>query len=195
MAVKAGCGTIEHMVFHDEDSIEKIIEAGIPVTPTLAHRTVHAIDIRREIGTPKFVLEKMKKIQPDCFKTFQAMYKAGIKVAMGTDMGYEPGMGSNAYELEIYVALGMTPMEAIQTTTKNAAEAAHIADDLGTIEPGKLADFIAVHGDPLDDIRILQERGKIQNVMKEGDIIVDRRPGHSKEIIHGEPDSWRIIDA
>jgi imidazolonepropionase-like amidohydrolase len=195
MAIKAGADTIEHMVFHDDDSIAKIAEAEIPVTPTLAHRTDHAIEIRREIGTPKFVLEKMKTIQPDCFNTFQKMHKAGIKVAMGTDMGYEPGMGSNAYELEIYVDLGMTPMEAIMTTTKNAAEAAHIADDLGTIEPGKLADIVAVDGNPLDDIRVLQERQKIHMVMKEGHVFVDRRPGHSKEIIPAEPDTWSIIDA
>jgi imidazolonepropionase-like amidohydrolase len=110
-------------------------------------------------------------------------------------MGYEPSMGQNAYELEIYVDLGMTPMEAIQTTTKNAAEAANIADDLGTIEPGKLADIVAVDGDPLDDIRILQERKKIQIVMKEGNVFVDRRPNHSKEIINVEDKSWKIIDA
>jgi imidazolonepropionase-like amidohydrolase len=114
---------------------------------------------------------------------------------MGTDMGYEPGMGSNAYELEIYVDLGMTPMEAIMTTTRNAAEAAHIADDLGTVEAGKLADVVAVDGNPLDDIRILQEREKIHMVMKEGHVFVDRRPGHSKEIIPAEPDTWSIIDA
>ncbi|HIM24860.1 MAG TPA: amidohydrolase family protein [Rhodospirillales bacterium] len=195
MAVKAGCDTIEHMVFYDDDSLEKILEAEIPMTPTLAHRTDHAIEIRREMGTPKFVLEKMKTIQPDCYKTFQVMHKAGIKIAMGTDMGYEPSMGQNAYELEIYVDLGMTPMEAIQTTTKNAAEAANIADDLGTIEPGKLADIVAVDGDPLDDIRILQERKKIQIVMKEGNVFVDRRPNHSKEIINVEDKSWKIIDA
>ena len=58
MAIAAGCDTIEHMVFHDADSVEKIAESGIPVTPTLSHRTDHAIDIRREIGTPQFVLEK-----------------------------------------------------------------------------------------------------------------------------------------
>lgn len=194
MAVEAECDTIEHMVFHDEDSIERIVEAGIPVTPTLAHRTDHAIEIRREIGTAEFVLEKMKNIQPSCFETFQVMHKAGIKIAMGTDMGYEPGMGSNSYELEIYCDLGMSPMEAIQTTTKNAAEAIGMGDDLGTIEKGKIADIVAVKGNPLTDIRVLQERSNIQLVLKEGDVYVDRRPGHRKEVLHAEPESWKIID-
>lgn len=194
MSVEAECDTIEHMVFHDEDSIERIVEAGIPVTPTLAHRTDHAIEIRREIGTAEFVLEKMKNIQPSCFETFQVMHKAGIKIAMGTDMGYEPGMGSNSYELEIYCDLGMSPMEAIQTTTKNAAEAIGMGDDLGTIEKGKIADIVAVKGNPLTDIRVLQERSNIQLVLKEGDVYVDRRPGHRKEVLHAEPESWKIID-
>ncbi|MDH3230151.1 MAG: amidohydrolase family protein [Alphaproteobacteria bacterium] len=196
MAIKSGCDTIEHMVFHDADSIEKIVEAEIPVTPTLAHRTDHAIEIRREIGTPQFVLDKMKTIQPSCFDTFQVMHKAGIKVAMGTDMGYEPGMGTNAHELEIYVDLGMTPMEAIMTTTRNAAEALGMEEDIGTIEPGKFADILVVDGDPLADIRVLQERRNIHIVMKEGEVFVDRRPGQGgREVIHAEPDDWKKIDA
>ena len=122
------------------------------------------------------------------------MHKAGIEIAMGTDMGYEPGMGSNAYELEIYCDLGMTPMEAIQTTTRNAARAIGMGDELGTIEDGKIADIVAVDGDPLADIRVLQGRENIQLVMRDGDVYIDRRPGHRKEILHAEPDTWKIID-
>jgi imidazolonepropionase-like amidohydrolase len=195
MALKAGCDTIEHMVFHDDDSMEKIIEAGVWMTPTLAHRTDHAIEIRRAIGTPEFTLTKMKTIQPHCFNTFQRFSKAGVNIAMGTDMGFEPGMGSNAFELEIYVGLGMKPMDAILTATRNAAKALKRDKDLGTLEAGKIADIVAVDGDPLADIRVLQERKRIQLVMKEGDIYIDRRPGNAKEIIHAEPDSWRKIDS
>jgi imidazolonepropionase-like amidohydrolase len=195
MAIKSGCDTIEHMVFHDDDSLEKILEAKVWMTPTLAHRTDHAIEIRREIGTPEFTLTKMKTIQPDCFKTFQRFYKAGVNIAMGTDMGFEPGMGTNAFELEIYVGLGMTPMDAILTTTRNAAKALKLDHELGTIETGKLADIVAVDGDPLEDIRILQERKRIQLVMKEGEVYIDRRPGFSREVVHAEPDRWSKIDA
>jgi len=195
-AVKAGVDTIEHMVFHTEESLHKIKEANIPMIPTLAHRTDHAIEIRREIGTAEFVLEKMKQIQPNCFETFQKCHELGIHIAMGTDMGYEPGMGTNAYELEIYCDLGMSPMDAILTTTRNAAQAIGIDSSLGTIEAGKLADILVVEGNPLDDIKILQERENIQVVMKEGDVYIDRRPGEArKEIVHAQPDSWRKIDA
>ncbi len=195
MALKAGCDTIEHMVFHDDDSMEKILEAKMWLTPTLSHRTDHAIAIRKDMGTPEFTLRKMKTIQPHCYKTVQRFYNSGVNIAMGTDMGFEPGMGSNAFELETYVGLGMTPMDAILTATRNAARALKKDKDLGTLDAGKLADIVAVDGDPLADIRILQERKRIQLVMKEGDIYVDRRPGHSKEIVHAEPDSWRKVDA
>lgn len=195
MAIAAGADTIEHMVFHDDETIDMIREAGIPVTPTLAHRTDHAIELRREHGTAEFVLRKMKYLQPFCFETFQKMYKAGVKIAMGTDMGFEPDMGTNATELEIYVKLGMKPMDAIQTATKNAAEALKMEKDLGTIEPGKLADIIAVDGDPLRNIRCLQQKKNIQLVMKEGRVYADRRPnGTGKNVVNVKPGEWKIID-
>jgi len=194
MALRAGADTIEHMVFHDDETIELIRKAGVPVTPTLAHRTDHAIQLRREHGTADFVLRKMKYLQPFCFETFRKMYKAGVKIAMGTDMGFEPDMGSNAAELEIYVKLGMKPMDAILTATRNAAQALKQEKDLGTIEAGKLADVIAVDGDPLKNIHCLQDKKNIKIVMKEGRIYADRRPGKSKNVVNVKPGDWKIID-
>jgi len=194
MAVQAGTDTIEHMVFHTNESIELIAKAGISVTPTLSHRTDHAVDVRREQGTARFILDKMKKIQPFCYETFQKMHKAGVKIAMGTDMGYDPEMGTGAKELQLYVDLGMTPMEAIQTATRNAAHALNRGADLGTLEQGKLADIIAVEGDPSADIAVLAKKENIQMVMKEGTVFVDRRPGKSKSVVQVEPKSWKIVD-
>jgi len=194
MALKAGADTIEHMVFHDDETIDLIAEAGIPVTPTLSHRTDHAIQLRREHGTAEFVLRKMKYLQPFCFETFQKMYKAGVRIAMGTDMGFEPDMGSNAGELEIYVKLGMKPMDAILTATGNAARAIKLGGDLGTIEGGKLADIIAVDGDPLKDIACLQKKQNIKLVMKEGRIYADRRPGRNRNVVNATSGDWKIID-
>ena len=194
MALKAGADTIEHMVFHDDETIELIRKSGTPITPTLLHRTDHAIQLRREHGTADFVLRKMKYLQPFCFETFRKMHKAGVKIAMGTDMGFEPDMGSNAAELEIYVKLGMKPMDAILTTTRNAAQALKQEKDLGTIEAGKLADVIAVDGDPLKNIRCLQDKKNIKIVMKEGRIYADRRPGKSKNVVNVKPGDWKIID-
>jgi len=194
MALKAGTDTIEHMVFHDDKTIELIAEAGVPVTPTLSHRTDHAIQLRREHGTADFVLRKMKYLQPFCYETFQKMYKAGVKIAMGTDMGFEPDMGSNGGELEIYVKLGMKPMDAILTATRNAAQALKMDKEIGTIEAGKLADIIAVNGDPLKNIRCIQDKKNIQLVMKEGKVYADRRPGRNKNVVNVKPGDWKIID-
>ncbi|HET7635260.1 MAG TPA: amidohydrolase family protein [Burkholderiales bacterium] len=194
MAVKAGADTIEHMVFHSNESIDMISKANIYVTPTLSHRTDHAIYVRKQLGTPKFILDKMKTLQPFCYETFQKMYKAGIKIAMGTDMGYDPEMGEGAKELQLYVDLGMSPMHAIQTATKNTAAAIKMDADLGTIEKGKIADILAVDGNPAKDITVLQHKKNIKMVMKEGKVCVDRRPGKNKSAVGVAPQSWKIID-
>jgi imidazolonepropionase-like amidohydrolase len=122
------------------------------------------------------------------------MHKAGVKIAMGTDMGFEPHMGSNAAELEIYVKLGMKPMDAILTATRNAAEALGMGAKLGTLEAGKLADLIAVDGDPLADIGVLQHKKNIRIVMKEGRVYADRRPGYAKNVVNAKPGEWKIVD-
>jgi len=151
--------------------------------------------VRKEIGTAKFVTDKMKKLQPYCFETFQKAVKMGINIAMGTDMGLDPEMGSNATELAIYVDLGMKPMHALQTATINAAKAIKLDKDLGTLEAGKLADIVAVNGDPVANIKCLQEKKNIQLVMKEGQVYADRRPGKpTKNVVDAQPGSWKILD-
>lgn len=195
MCVKAGVDTIEHVVFTNDETIKMIADAAIPVVPTLSHRTDHAIETRRRVGTPENVLTKMKMIQPHTFESFKKMHQAGIKIAMGTDTGLDPEMGANAGELEVYVQLGMTPLEAIQTATKNAAEALRISDDLGTLEAGKLADIVVVDGDPSRDISVLRKKENIMMVMKEGHAYVDKISSDKKYVMHPEPGSWKIIDA
>ena len=194
MALEAGADTIEHMVFSDDETTDRIAKAGVWMTPTLLHRTDGAIQTRKDQGTSQFVLNKMKQIQPYCFRTFEKMHQAGVNIAMGTDMGYDPQMGTNARELEVYVDLGMKPMEAILTTTRNAARALKLDHELGTIEAGKLADIIAVAGEPLKNIRCLQEKQNIQVVMKEGRIYADRRPGKSRNVVNVKPGEWKIVD-
>lgn len=194
MCVRAKVDTIEHMVFHDKESIAMIKDSGIPVTPTLSHRTDHAIEVRARIGTPKNVLVKMKKIQPYTFETFKVMHQAGIKIAMGTDLGPEPEIGSNAKELGIYVKLGMTPMEAIQTATKTAADALWLGKELGTVETGKFADILAIDGDPSKDITVLDVKDNIKMVMKEGEPHIDKISVQHRSVVQCEPGSWKIID-
>jgi imidazolonepropionase-like amidohydrolase len=192
--VKAGVDTIEHIVFSDDDSVKAVADSGIPITPTLLHRTDYAIEIRRKVGTPKNTLVKMKQIQPVTFDSFKRFHQAGAKIAMGTDMGLDPYMGENSRELELYVELGMTPMEALLTATKNAADALHLSKEIGTIEAGKSADIIAVAGDPSRDVRVLQPRENIKLVMKEGRVYVDRTAPEPKTVLPCDYGTWSIID-
>ena len=176
------------------ETTDRIAEAGVWIRRRCSTAPTARIQTRKDQGTSQFVVDKMKQIQPDCFRTFQRMSKAGVNIAMGTDMGYDPEMGTNARELEIYVDLGMKPMDAILTSTRNAARALKLDQELGTLEPGKLADLIAVDGDPLKNIRCLQEKKNIKIVMKEGRIYADRRPGKNRNVVNVKPGEWKIID-
>ena len=86
----------------------------------------------------------------------------------------------------------MTPMEAIQTATKNAAETLKLDKITGTLDVGKYADVIAVNGDPLADVRVLRDRQNIRMVMKEGTAWIDKRKGHEKSVVQNW--NWKIVD-
>lgn len=195
MCLKAGVDTIEHMVYTDDEAIASIRDSKTYVIPTLLHRSDHAINKRREHGASEFLIKRMKEIQPHCLETFRRMLSAGVRIAMGTDTTVDPEMGENSKELEIYVSLGMKPMDAIVTATRNAAEALGMIDDIGTVEKGKLADLIAVDGDPLQNISILHDKERIRFVMKDGDTYVDRVSAEKKYVVHPNPAQWKIIDA
>ena len=194
MCLEADVDTIEHMVFVDDETIEMIKAAGKPVTPTLIHRSDHAIEVRRQIGTAPSILKKLKQVQPYCYEAFKKMHKAGVHIFMGTDTTMDPHMGENAMELELYVEHGMTPMEAIHTSTIRAAEAVGLSKTLGSLEVGKLADVVAVEGEVLADITNLQHKEKIRLVTKEGGIFGDTLSAEHKYVIHPDPGQIKFID-
>jgi imidazolonepropionase-like amidohydrolase len=112
-------------------------------------------------------------------KAIQAAKKAGVKIALGTDAAMPLVMhGGNAKEFEYMVEYGLTPMEAIVAGTRNAAENLRLLDQVGTVEVGKLADLVVVDGDPLADIRVLQNQSCIKLVIKEGTVVIDRGAAH-----------------
>jgi imidazolonepropionase-like amidohydrolase len=113
---------------------------------------------------PELVRPKAAAIGPLIQQTFANAYKAGLKVAFGTDSGVS-AHGDNALEFVFMVEAGMKPIEAIRSATQNAADLLNISDTVGTIEVGKLADLVAVKGDPLTQISLLQN---MNFVMKDG---------------------------
>ena len=109
---------------------------------------------------------KAKEVGPIIQATAGRAYKAGVKIAFGTDASVYPH-GQNARELEYMVQAGMPPMYVIQAATTHAAQLLHKADALGQIQPGRAADVVAVPGNPLEDITALQ---RVSFVMKDGTI-------------------------
>ena len=176
-AIRNGVDTIEHGIYLDDETIQMMLASHSIVVPTFA--IVNAIVTKgAEARVPEYGLIKAKAAHEEHVKSITLAYQAGVKIALGTDF-CGPDLiphGENAVELEIFVnQLGMTPMEAIVCATKVGAEALGLEKTLGTLEKGKIADILIIDGDPLENISILQKKEKILVVMKNGQIVVDKR--------------------
>ena len=163
-AVLAGVDSIEHGTFMTPEIMRLMKERGTYLVPTISAGIWVGEKAEEEDYFPAVVRPKAREIGPVILKTFARAYKAGVPIAFGTDSGVSPH-GDNAREFELMVVGGMTPMEAIQSATVQAAKLLKIDDRLGTIEQGMVADIVAVKGDPLDDIKIMRD---IRFVMKNG---------------------------
>jgi imidazolonepropionase-like amidohydrolase len=116
---------------------------------------------------PEYIVRKMQSVSAVGQSNAKKAFAAGVKVAFGTDAAVYPH-GLNAHEFAVYVRLGMTPLQAIQTATLNASDLLGWSSKIGTIEPGKYADLIAVDGDPLKDVTTLE---RVKFVMKGGEVV------------------------
>jgi imidazolonepropionase-like amidohydrolase len=163
-AVKAGVTTIEHGTFLDDEGIELMKKNGTYLVATiLAGKTV--ADSAKVPGYyHPLVVPKALETGPIIQATFAKAYKAGVKIAFGTDSGVSLH-GLNAYEFQYMTEAGMPAMEAIKSATIIPAEIIGVSKDLGTIEVGKIADIIATDGNPLQDIKVMR---KVSFVMKDG---------------------------
>lgn len=167
-AIRAGITSIEHGFFLDAEAIQMMLDNNIYFVPTLV--AVHGIVTNGvEAGIPEYAVNKARMAQAAHLDSFRRALAAGVKIAMGTDAGTPFNYhGKNAFELELLVRAGMSPQQAILATTKTAAELLQVDKQVGTLEAGKYADIIAVDGDPLSDIKVLQD---VKFVMKEGTVI------------------------
>jgi len=165
-ASEAGVDSVEHGHLMNDAAIAALKKNGTYLVPTL-----YLVDWQREnagkVNLPEFAKAKMELVSQVGKTNAKKAFEAGVKIGMGTDAAVYPH-GLNAHELAVYVNLGMTPLQAIQTATVNDADLLGWADRIGTIEAGKWADMIAVDGDPLQDITTLQH---VKFVMKGGEVV------------------------
>jgi imidazolonepropionase-like amidohydrolase len=169
-ALRAGVDSIEHGTYMDDEAIALFKKNGAWFVPTISAGRYVAGKAQDPNYYSPVVRPKAAAIGPLIQATFARAYKAGVKIAFGTDAGVFPH-GENAKEFAYMVEAGMPPLEAIRAATLNAAELLNQSGKLGAVEPGYAADLVAVAGDPLRDIALLQ---KIAFVMKDG--VVYKQP-------------------
>ena len=169
IAIEAGVNSIEHACYLDEDPrhLERMAERGIFFVPTLLVYEYH-----RKSPQPH-VRERAEALREHHIASIRRALSIGVKVVAGTDAGGH-GHPANAGELECLVKSGMTAMQALQAATGWAAECLGQEEDLGTVRAGKLADLLVVNGDPLADIAVLRDIGRIALVVKDGKVAANR---------------------
>src|SRR5436190_462831 len=165
-ASEAGVDSIEHGHLMNDAAIATLKKNGTYLVTTL-----YLMDWQREhaaqANLPEHAKRKMEMVSAVGKQNGKKAFEAGVKIGLGTDAAVYPH-GLNAHELAVYVSLGMTPLQAIQTATLNDGDLLGWSDKIGTLEAGKWADIIAVDGDPLQDVTILQH---VKFVMKGGDVV------------------------
>jgi imidazolonepropionase-like amidohydrolase len=165
-AVQAGVTSIEHGTFMTEEIMDLMIKKGTYYVPTISAGRFVAEKAKQEGYFPAMVAMKAAIVGPQIQATFAKAYKAGVKIAFGTDAGVSQH-GLNAWEFVFMNEAGMPPMEAIKSSTVTAAALINRSADLGTIEKGKIADIVAVEGDPLADMKAMLQ---MRFVMKDGKV-------------------------
>jgi imidazolonepropionase-like amidohydrolase len=163
-AIEAGVDSIEHGTYMDDEIRKLMKKHGTYYVPTILAGKFVADKAKIDGFFPELVRPKAAAIGPLIQNTFEQAHKAGVKIAFGTDSGVS-AHGDNAQEFSLMVEAGMKPADALLSATVNSASLLGISDILGTLEEGKLADIVAVKGNPLDDISLMES---VSFVMKDG---------------------------
>jgi imidazolonepropionase-like amidohydrolase len=165
-ATQAGVDSIEHGSYIDDAGIAEMKKNGTYLVPTLYLGDWFLENAERN-HVPDFYLTKAKAVMPVARKNIARAFASGVKVAFGTDAAVYPH-GLNAHEFAVMVKLGLTPLQAIQAATINAADLLGWSGKIGTLDAGAWADIVAVDGDPLKDVTALEH---VKFVMKGGEVV------------------------
>jgi imidazolonepropionase-like amidohydrolase len=166
-AIRAGATSIEHGTYLDDEAIELMKKHGTWLVATISAGRFVAEKSREQGYFADIIRIKAAAIGPQIQDTFARAYKAGVRIAFGTDQGVAPH-GDNAKEFQYMVEAGMPPLEAIRAATLSAATVMGLDKQIGSLEPGKLADIVAVRGDPVADIGAMM---RMAFVMKDGVLV------------------------
>ncbi len=165
-ASEAGVDSIEHGSYIDDAAIAEMKKNGTYLVPTL-YLGDWFLENAERIHIPDFYLSKAKAVMPIARKNIAHAFASGVKVAFGTDAAVYPH-GLNAHEFAVMVKLGLTPLQAIQAATVNAADLLGWSGKVGSLEPGAWADIVGVDGDPSKDVTTLEH---VKFVMKGGEVV------------------------
>jgi imidazolonepropionase-like amidohydrolase len=166
LAVLAGVDSIEHGSYINDEDIELMKQHGTYLVPTV-YLEDWLLENVQTLGLTPNMIEKANLVLPIAQRNLSHAFKSGVKIALGTDAAVYPH-GLNGREFGKMVQMGLSPLQAIQAGTVNASDLIGWSDRVGTLEPGKFADIIAVQGDPLADVHVLENVGF---VMKGGEVI------------------------
>lgn len=169
-AVLGGVSSVEHGYLVDDEGVDLMLERGTFLVPTLS---TFDYEHRRHLMTEKAYRAK-RWLAERTFDRVPEAVRRGVRVALGTDAGVGEH-GRNLAELGFLVRVGLSPMEAVQAGTREAAELLGVADRLGTVEAGKLADLVVCQGDPLADVGVLAEPDNVVVVVQGGRVVKDLR--------------------
>ncbi len=171
-AVSAGTDSLEHAIDIPDDVLAEMVKRGTFYVPTIDHNRYY-VDAREEFKYDDKIVAGLNAYIEKNLETARRAHKSGVKFAMGSDAVFSM-FGQNTRELGWFVKAGMTPAEALQAATTNGAALLGMSGQLGAIAPGYFADLVAVEGDPLSDIKVVIDN--VRWVMKEGQVVVDKRP-------------------
>ncbi|MGW6448721.1 amidohydrolase family protein [Lentzea sp. NPDC055074] len=166
-AVRNGVRSIEHGVFLTDEGVEAMLENGTWLVPTLMAPRMVLDQAAAGMAISDVILDKANAVVSQHFQSFQKAHEAGVKIAMGTDSGVGPH-GDNLNELTLMVEYGMSPAEALQATTRSAAELMRLENELGELAPGKLADLVLVEGDAEQHVKAGTLKRAVRAVYQNG---------------------------
>ena len=171
ICLDAGVDSIEHGAALDDALIEQMARQGTWLVPTFTVlRKVLEIDAASPGTLPSYMAPKARWLVERQRESFPKALAAGVKIAMGTDAGGF-GHGRNAAELAYMVEAGMTTMQAIVAATRMGAACMGLGDEVGVLRTGMAADLLVVDGDPLADVRLLEDRARLRLILKDGAVI------------------------